>query len=124
VAIELLTNTLRGTGITSSDTFEYYSKRSKAYERIGKHLLANKDFRTGVKLTFDKKDAELYFKQGQEWEDTEKSIADLYFKNFGQKMEGAEDQEYKEFKIERFKIAAILGHKKAQAWLKKKRIEW
>jgi hypothetical protein len=57
-------------------------------------------------------------------EDTDKFIADLYLKKFGQKMKDDEDQEYKEMKIERFKIAAILGHKKAQAWLKKKRIEW
>jgi hypothetical protein len=31
---------------------------------------------------------------------------------------------YKEEKIKKFKIAAILGHKKAQAWLKKKGIDW
>jgi tetratricopeptide (TPR) repeat protein len=113
VAIEILTKALHGTGVTSSDTFDYYSKRSKAYERLGKRQLSKKDFRTGVKLTYVEKTwAEYFFKQGQELEDTEKF------------MKGVEDRELKELKIERYKIAAILGHKKAQAWLKKKRIEW
>ena len=114
VAIEILTKALHGTGVKSLSTFDYYSKRSKAYERLGKHQLAKKDFRDGVKLSFDKKDkgsswAEFHFKMGQE---------------FGENMEGAEDREYKEAKIECYKIAAILGHKKAQTWLKKKGIEW
>lgn len=105
VAIEILTKALRGTGVTSSYFFDYYSKRSKAYERLGKHQLAKKDFRTAVKLIFDKKDAELKFKQGQGHE-------------------GDEDQEGKELTILNYKIAAILGHQKAQAWLKKKGIDW
>lgn len=99
VAIELSTKE----GVTSSDTYDYYSKRSKAYEQLGKHQLAKKDFRTGVKLIFDQKDAEHFFKQGQE-------------------LEGDEDHEGKEITILNYKIAAIVGHKKAQAWLKKKRL--
>jgi tetratricopeptide (TPR) repeat protein len=91
---------------TNAYIFYYYNKRSKAYEQMGKHQLAKKDFRTGVKMfNFDKKDAERFLKQGQA-------------------LEGAEDQEGKELTIFNYKTAAILGNKKAQAWLKKKRIEW
>ena len=123
IGIEMWTIELK-TRWKNSYTFDYYYKRSEAYERLGKHEQAKKDFRDGVKLAFDKKEAESHFKSGQELEDTEKFIADSYFKRFGKKLEGAEDQEGKELKIRYFKIAAILGHQKAQVWLKKKRIEW
>jgi hypothetical protein len=39
-------------------------------------------------------------------------------------LEGAEDRELKEMKLDSYKIAALLGHKKAQAVLKKMGIEW
>lgn len=98
-AIEIWTIELK-TRWKNSYTFDYYYKRSKAYERLGKHQQAKKDFRDGVKLAFDKKDANFHFEQGQ-------------------KKVGAGDKEFKEMKI-----AALLGHKKAQAYLKKVGIEW
>lgn len=103
-AIEIWTIELK-TRWKNSYTFDYYNKRSKAYERLGKHQQAKKDFRDGVKLAFDKEDADHYFQRGQE-------------------LEGAEDQELKEMKLDSYKIAALLGHKKAQAYLKKVGIEW
>lgn len=105
VAIEILTKDPHNTGVMNPHIFYYYSKRSKAYEQLGKHQLAKKDFRTGVKLIFDQKDAEHFFKQGQE-------------------LEGDEDHEGKELTILNYKIAAIVGHKKAQVWLKKRGIDW
>ncbi len=103
-AIEIWTIELK-TRWKNSYTFDYYNKRSKAYERLGKHQQAKKDFRDGVKLAFDKEDDYRYFQRGQE-------------------LEGAEDQELKEMKLDNYKIAALLGHKKAQAYLKKRGIVW
>lgn len=103
-AIEIWTIELK-TRWKNSYTFDYYNKRSKAYERLREHTQALKDFRDGVKLAFDKEDANFYFERGQSWD-------------------GTKDQEGKDIQIDSYKIAALLGHKKAQVYLKKRGIEW